>query len=43
MAIKIKDLARDLKLSVATISKSLKDSYEISAKRKGGYWSMQKN
>jgi LacI family transcriptional regulator len=34
MAIKIKDLARDLKLSAATISKSLKDSYEISAETK---------
>lgn len=31
MSVKIKDLANELKLSVATISKALKDSHEISA------------
>jgi LacI family transcriptional regulator len=34
MSVKIKDLATELKLSVATISKALKDSYEISAETK---------
>ena len=34
MSIKIKDLASELKLSVATISKALKDSHEISAETK---------
>lgn len=34
MSIKIKDLAKQLNLSVATISKALKDSYEISPETK---------
>jgi LacI family transcriptional regulator len=34
MSVKIKDLAKELHLSVATISKALKDSYEISPKTK---------
>ena len=34
MSFKIKDLANELKLSVATISKALKDSHEISAETK---------
>jgi len=34
MAVKIKDLAHDLRLSVATISKALKDSHEISPETK---------
>ena len=34
MAVKIKDLASDLNLSVATISKALKDSHEISPETK---------
>jgi len=34
MSIKIKDLARQLNLSVATISKALKDSHEISPETK---------
>ena len=34
MSVKIKDLANELKLSVATISKALKDSHEISADTK---------
>jgi LacI family transcriptional regulator len=34
MAVKIKDLAQELQLSVATISKALKDSYEISPETK---------
>jgi LacI family transcriptional regulator len=34
MNVKIKDLARELNLSVATISKALKDSYEISPETK---------
>ena len=34
MSVKIKDLAKQLNLSVATISKALKDSYEISPETK---------
>lgn len=34
MSVKIKDLAKELNLSVATISKALKDSYEISPETK---------
>ena len=34
MSVKIKDLAKELKLSVATISKALKDSHEISPETK---------
>lgn len=34
MGVKIKDLAKELNLSVATISKALKDSYEISPETK---------
>ncbi|RFM25656.1 LacI family DNA-binding transcriptional regulator [Deminuibacter soli] len=34
MPVTIKDLAQELRLSVATISKALKDSYEISAETK---------
>jgi len=34
MSVKIKDLANELKLSVATISKALRDSHEISAETK---------
>jgi len=33
-AITIKDIARELNLSISTVSKALRDSYEISAKTK---------